>query len=178
MAIQFAPKPPVSIVPKAIVTLVLPFTGDSSATEKLRQFVSKCFPQVNLRVVFKPPRRLSNLFRFKDTIPFAMRSNIVYKYTCAGCNAEYVGQTSRHLHVRACEHSGISSLTGKPLSTRSNSSIFDHFQQTGHTIASNSFKIVSNGLSESDLLIREAIVISRLKPTLNAQATGSVLVLL
>ena len=37
---------------------------------------------ISIRFVFRPIRRLSDFFTFKDRIPFAMRSHVVYKYKC------------------------------------------------------------------------------------------------
>ena len=39
-------------------------------------------------------------FPFKNRVPFAMRSHVVYKYRCQCCGALYVGQTRRHIHTR------------------------------------------------------------------------------
>lgn len=46
---------------------------------------------------------------FKDRIPLALRSNVVYKFTCDACNAfcihiYYIGSTKRHLGAKAREH--------------------------------------------------------------------------
>ena len=35
-----------------------------------------------LQIVFKSQRKLSNVFRFKDRIPFHLVFGAVYKYTC------------------------------------------------------------------------------------------------
>ena len=42
----------------------------------------------------------------KDAIPsdHELRSRVVYKFICAGFNACYLGETSRHLPVRVREH--------------------------------------------------------------------------
>jgi len=44
------------------------------------------------------------MFSVKDPVPFDLRSRVVYKFTCAGCNACYVGETSRHNLTRIHEH--------------------------------------------------------------------------
>ena len=41
----------------------------------------------------------------KDKIPNPLRSNIVYEFTCPGCNSSYVGKTERNLATRLLEHS-------------------------------------------------------------------------
>ena len=45
-----------------------------------------------------------NMFSVKDSVPQGLRSRVVYKFSCAGCNASYIGETTRHLRTRAREH--------------------------------------------------------------------------
>ena len=49
--------------------------------------------------------------------PFAreLRSKVVYKLTCSGCNSAYVGQTVRHLATRVDEHRKGDSPVGQHL---------------------------------------------------------------
>ena len=54
---------------------------------------------VSIRIVFRSTLRLSNFFTFKDKIPDALRSCVVYSFKCRCCSASYVGQTVRHLHT-------------------------------------------------------------------------------
>ena len=44
------------------------------------------------------------MFSVKDPVPVELRSNAVYKFTCASCNSCYVSETSRHLSTRIREH--------------------------------------------------------------------------
>ena len=44
------------------------------------------------------------MFSAKDPVPFHLRSRVVYKFTGAGCNACYVGETSQHISVCIREH--------------------------------------------------------------------------
>ena len=41
----------------------------------------------------------------KDKIPNTLRSNLVYEFTCPGCNSSYIGKTERNLAIRLSEHS-------------------------------------------------------------------------
>ena len=70
-------------------------------------------PHCNFRIVFQSKCKLINFFTFKDKIPIFLRSGIVYKCKCGGCNATYYGKAKRHFIVRMCEHLGVSALTGK-----------------------------------------------------------------
>ena len=77
-------------------------------------------------VNFKSTTRLINFFRFKDKVPFNLRSNVVYKFSCGRCNATCYGEKCQHLNVRVGEYSGISPLTGKKLKARKNTAVKDH----------------------------------------------------
>ena len=48
--------------------------------------------------------KIRNMFSVKDPIPPELHSRVVYKFTCAGCNACHIEETSRHLSVRVREH--------------------------------------------------------------------------
>ena len=52
-------------------------------------------------------------FKFKDTLPNALRSGFVYKYCCAKCASVYYESSVRTLHTRTAEHKGISPRTGR-----------------------------------------------------------------
>ena len=119
-------------VPKHVIFLTLPFTGQHSLQirQQLVKLFASAFPQIQLRIAFKPTQRLSSLFHFKDQIPFALRSRIVYKFKCQWCQSLYIGETFRYLHTRVSEHLRVSADTGKPLSYTSNSSVLAHHKQT------------------------------------------------
>ena len=99
-----------------------------------------------------------------------LRSNIVYKYSCSQCSATYVGETSRHLRTRICEHRGISNRTGNLLINSPNSNIFKHYLDTGHEVSPDQFKVISDDLD--NLKITESIMIHIEKPSLNANLTS------
>ena len=62
---------------------------------------------------------LSNLFKFKDSIPLCRRSHFIFKFQCNKCNINYYGEPERHLKLRAGEHISTSPLTGKwPITTK------------------------------------------------------------
>ena len=47
---------------------------------------------------------MKSFFSAKDNIPKNLKSFLVYKFICAGCNACYIGETARHFSVRINEH--------------------------------------------------------------------------
>ena len=64
----------------------------------------KCYcNDLDIKLVFSS-FKIGNLFGVKDPIPGGLRSRVVYKFACAGCNACYVGETTRHFSTRVREH--------------------------------------------------------------------------
>ena len=61
----------------------------------------------------------------KDPVPDGLRSRVVYKFVCAGCNACYVGTTCRNVSTRVREH----------LVSDRASHIFKHLQDSAHSCA-------------------------------------------
>ena len=100
---------------KKDVLIVLPFLGQFSLNLRSRLYncFNKTLPQCNIQVSFQSKNRLSNLFRFKDSIPKELRSHIVYKFLCSNCNIIYYGETECHLNVRSGEHLSLSALTSE-----------------------------------------------------------------
>ena len=143
------------------------FTDVSLLTHNITKLLSFCFPQIELRIIFKSGKRLSSFFRFKDTIPKLMRLHVVYQYSCRCCGASYIGQTQHLLHTRISEHLGISPLAGKKRSYTSLSSILSHTRTSHHAISADDFSITSSCNSPFELLIRESLLIGKFKPVLN-----------
>ena len=44
------------------------------------------------------------MFSVKDSVPQSLRSQVSYKFTCAACNACYIGETTRRICTRVREH--------------------------------------------------------------------------
>ena len=40
--------------------------------------------------------KIKNMFSVRDRTPVALKSMVVYQFSCAGCNSRYIGETSRH----------------------------------------------------------------------------------
>ena len=116
---------------------------------------------VDIRIIFSS-FKIKNFFSFKDPIPDALKSLVVYQFTCAGCNSRYIGETSRHFATRVKEH----------LSSDKNSHVYKHLNGSPsckHKCSVDCFKIVDSAKTRHCLKLKEAIYISRLKPELNAQ---------
>ena len=102
------------------------------------------------------------MFSFKDRTPDALKSMVVYQFTCAGCNSRYIGETSRHLSTRIKEHT----VSDK------NSHIFKHlsFSSTCKNLYTPTcFKILDSAKTSFDLKLKEAFHIKHGNPELNKQ---------
>ena len=88
---------------------------------------------------------------------------MVKKFTCAGCNACYIGETIRHFSTHLHEHLAASDRA---------SHIFQHPQNSEHCRALCSavcFPVLDHASTTFQLKIKEAIHIQREQPPLNQQ---------
>ena len=165
----FDPAPIKQKVPRKQLLLILPFTGNHGllVRNRLIRLYRHFFPMASLRIVFVPSFKLRNWFRFKDEIPHLLQSRVVYEFSCAGCNARYVGQTARHLHTRIAEHCGLSPRTGGPVMLPQFSAIREHCNHTGHPLERSLFSIIARARNKLDLSILESLAIKNRVPKLN-----------
>ena len=102
------------------------------------------------------------MFSVKDSIPNALRSQVVYKFICAGCHACYVGETTRNFGTRVREH----------LLSDRNSHISKHLQgsESRKNLCSiYCFSILDSAPANFQLKIKEALHIEWERPALNKQ---------
>ena len=156
---------------KKEVTMILPYLGVISMQlkRKLSNLFHTCFPDVKIKVIFSAKNRLSNGFHFKDILPNDIRSLILYNYKCSVCENTYVGKTKRHYIVRRNEHLGVSVLSGKSLKYNPDSAtaIRKHINDDDHICNNDCFKIVGSATNDFHLRIKESLLITKEKPTLN-----------
>ena len=96
-------------------------------------------------------------------------SRVIYQFTCPVCkNGQYVGSTSRSLHIRMHEHKGFSYRTNRPVNKPPFSAIREH-TETKHTLLPerNNFKILKTTRYDISLKILESLFIKTIKPNLN-----------
>ena len=141
----------------------LPFVGDFSTVtrNKLKHLRNVFSKDVDIKIVFSS-FKINNFFSFKDPIPDALKSLVVYQFTCAGCNSRYIGETSHHFATRVKEY----------LSTDKNSHVYKHLNGSPgckRKCLFDCFKIVNTAKTRHCLKLKEAIYINCLKPELNAQ---------
>ena len=97
-----------------------------------------------------------------------MDSFLLYKYTCDTCNCVYIGETKRHFQVRAYEHLGVSILSDNRLSYNENTAtaVSKHSHDLGHTSSIENFQVIGHANSKYHLLLKEALLIGVVKPTI------------
>ena len=134
----------------------------SSSTKKKIYELCKTFcKNTNVKIVFSP-FKLQDLFPSKDCLPVALKSFVVYKFTCAGCQSCYIGETKRHLPTRIKEH----------LQTDTKSHIIQHLNEYSNCkdlCDDSCFIIIDHASSSFRLKLKEALHIIWLKPVLNKQ---------
>ena len=140
----------------------LPYLKLSNFTQgKVRMLVNKYCNSIKIKLVFSS-FKVKNLISVKDYVPRTLRSYVVYKFKCAGCNSVYIGETSRHLSTRVREH----------LFTDKNSNIFKHLKGSAackEACNDSCFTVLDSANTSFKLKIKEALHIQWERPDLNKQ---------
>ena len=114
-----------------------------------------------MEIVFSP-FKVGNLFSVKGSVPKYLRSFVVYRFTCLGYNASYIGETTRYLATRMKEH----------LERDSKSHIFKHLdtnRKYKKLCNAECFEIIDSATSSYRLKLKEVMYITWEKPSLNKQ---------
>ena len=142
----------------------LPYLGGLSmhTSQKITKLINEfCKPNVLVKIAFTPYKLMSS-FSTKDKCPESLKSYVVYKFSCAGCNSCYVGHTTHHLNTRIDQH----------FRTDVNSQIFKHLKQFPRCKASctnECFEIIDSANKKYTLKVKEALWIKWENPNLNKQ---------
>ena len=96
--------------------------------------------------------------KLAHAIPKTLRSRVVYKFLCAGCNACYVGETNQHLAARVRQD----------LSTDKNSHIFQHLESS-ETCRASCSEACFSALRTFQLKTQEALHIGWEQPSIDKQ---------
>lgn len=154
-----------------------PFFGHLSyeIRNNLSKLLKHHYPNTKFVFIFTNSLTIGSFFRFKDSIPQNLVSNIIYGFTCSRCKSRYIGETRRNLTLRFAEHMGISARTGRILASPTFSSIRDHSFSCKHKFSITDFDILRKVKSSSDLKIVEALLIKHNKPELNSQTESNIL---
>ena len=78
------------------------------------------------------------------------------------------------MKVRACEHLGITPLTGKKVKSLKESGVFNHIFHTNHNASFDDFETLFKDSDEFRLLLRELLLILRDEPPLNRYVIKSI----
>ena len=97
---------------------------------------------------FSQGKQFSKLFTCKDKINKLLHSNLVYKFQRNICNDIYYGKTKHHFKVRAYEHLGTMSLTGKKVKIPKESAVFDHIFHADHNAIFDDFETLAKEFDE------------------------------
>ena len=69
----------------------------------VRKLIKRFCKPTDIKFAY-PTFKIENLFNVKDPFPDRLSARIVSKFSCASCNACYVGETRRHFSTRVHEH--------------------------------------------------------------------------
>ena len=148
---------------------VLPFFGDQSLNlqRDVSNLIAKFYPFLDPRIVLRNQFSIGTFFRYKDRLPKSCHSGVIYEFSCASCQASYVGSTYQRLFTRVAQHQGRSHRTGQMLSNPSASSIRDHAMSCNAPFSIDNFSILGTNNCFPDLRILESLYISRQRPQIN-----------
>ena len=146
----------------------LPYFGSQSdkLQSDLKQLLAKYFPHINFILISTNPFKIGSFFQFKDKLPVALRSKLIYKFSCSHCESSYVGSTTRTLGQRIAEHAGKSYRTNRFLSSPSHSSVREHCNSCNSIVNQDNFSILCHSTA-SEIRILESLYIFKLKPDFN-----------
>ena len=141
----------------------LPYIGHISidVKRKINRFCKFYCKSLSIKIILTT-FKVADMFNVKDPTPKSLKSFVVYKFVCPGCNACYIGETTRHLSTRIKEH----------LETDKKSHIFAHLvnNETCKTLSTGKcFEIIDSAATPFRLKLKEAMHIIWKKPALNKQ---------
>ena len=177
----YHPKTTTFNVPKLKLHSSFPYLGPQltpTIQKELTTVVSSFFPFIQFLPIFTNPKTIGSLFKFKDTLPPVMRSNIIYQYKCPCClQGSYVGMTQRRLNERIAAHKGVSYRTGHPLSNKEPSPPRSHAISCNTPLNTKDFTILASVQNKSQLPILESLFIKHTLPSLNSNLKSTPLLI-
>ena len=120
-----------------------------------------CKENIRIKLIFTTCKINTFFFLSKDSVIGALKSNLVYNFSCAGCNAYYI-ETEKNLSTRINEH----------LHTDKKSHIYKHLQESERCkelANADCFSILDYSNTTYQRKIKEALYIKWRKPSLNKQ---------
>ena len=129
------------------------------ARRRVRVLVNRFCKPVDIGLVFST-FKVKSLFSVKDPLPDGLRARVVYKFSCASCNACYVGETGRHFAARVRER----------LSSDGSSHVFKHLQSSEScrvSCSADCFTVLDSATTEFQVKLGESVCIKWEEPDLN-----------
>ena len=156
---------PIATLPKKDIFLVLPFLGSQRevVARRAKSCVSKFYGFVNLKVIFNNTCRVKLFFPYTDSFSRSQRSKVAYRANCVGTAilSTLVKQNDDYMIGRL-------NILIKALTQGCHASaLADHVLSTGHNIKWVHFDILATGKSDLRCKVKETLLISELKPSLN-----------
>ena len=145
--------------------LILPYQGKQGDTvmKSLKNTLKRCTQQNETFKVVYTGTKLGSCFNLKDKTKREHQQNVVYRASCPNenCQETYIGETQRRISERVKDHQGRDH----------NSNIHTHALGKSHeTINMNNIEILSTAHRHNyNRKITEALLIKKLKPSLNTQ---------
>ena len=145
------------------IVIKIPYYGKATLT--LKRNINKLlrrFENTKVKICFTC-RRLRSVLPIKEKSPIPLRSSVIYKFCCSrDPNVCYIGETGRQLVRRINEH------------MTTNSAVSSHLNvcnacPTNCDALTENFTIIYNAGDNFDRVIAEALLIKKLKPSLNTQ---------
>ena len=150
--------------------LKVPYIGRASLVfkRKITEIVRKAY-DVKLCCIFDTCK-VKNYFSLKSRSHQYLASNVVYKFVCQrDADQFYLGETTRHIGVRAEEHLDISSDKLTAIGRHIKNCNECNEKLCNGMLSYRNFEVVKSGRSKADIEIIEALLIKKLKPSINTQ---------
>ena len=141
----------------------MPYIGKFSeqAQHKLNNIIKKYCKSASVQLVFNSYKN-GQVFSVKDSLHSSLKSNVIYKFKCADCNACYIGETTRHLTSCIEEH----------LRKDKQSHIYKHIHgelDCFNKSNKDCFSILDTASTKFQLKLKEGMYIGWENPELNKQ---------
>ena len=143
-----------------VLRIALPFKDQKSADDvKKQQANLSNVIGTKIQPVYTSRKIGKDLAVSEVKPPLVNKQNVVYKFECDLCDADYIGYTSRHLHQRIDEHRN--SAIGRHVKEK-------HGEDAERVV--NCFSVLRKCQGKYDCLLYEMLYIKQHKPSLNTQS--------
>ncbi|CAF1592678.1 unnamed protein product, partial [Didymodactylos carnosus] len=153
----------------------IPYRGKTTQifANKLKHLIQHQKPTKQLRIIQRPPKTIQQYFQIKDNISHPLKSNLVYHVVAKDDNDDYIeyarlnalGEIQRPL--KQLQPSITLPLIPPTPTVAKNSPFYIHMFETETRITLKDYHLLMTDKQSQRLLIKEALAIKSLNPTLN-----------